>query len=278
MMTTMQDVTIGFIGLGKMNGAILQGLLNAKVKSDKLWGVASSVEAAQKKTDEFGIRVYGPKEYAKELSKTDFIFLGVKPHKVADVLLTLKQQMALEPIKKGLTLASIAAGVSLETLQKHLEIPLPMMRVMPNLGVAVGHGVSTVCRNALVEDIQEKALMGLLNKLGCCEPLPERLFDAATGLVGSGPAYVLLIIEALIDGAVHAGIPRVTAKKMVPQLLIGTSLLLEQSGLHPAQLRDDVVTPAGTTAEGLSVLEAAGLRSAIDEALQASIAKAKALG
>jgi pyrroline-5-carboxylate reductase len=278
MMTTMQDLTIGFIGLGKMNGAILQGLLHAKIKPDKFWGVASSTEDAQKKTDEFGIRVYGPKEYAKELSKTDFIFLGIKPHKVADTLLTFKQQMALGPIKKGLTLVSIAAGVELGTLQKAVEIPLPIMRVMPNLGVAVGHGVSTVCGNALVDDAQQKALITLLKKLGCCEQLPESLFDAATGLVGSGPAYVLLIIEAMIDAAVHAGISRATAKQMVPQLLIGTSLLLEQSGVHPAQLRDDVVTPAGTTAEGLSVLEAAGVRSAIDEALQASIAKAKTLG
>jgi len=278
MMTTMQDLTIGFIGLGKMNGAILQGLLHAKIKPDKLWGVASSSEDAQKKTDEFGIRVYGPKDYAKELPKTDFIFLGVKPHKVADTLLAFKQQMALESIKKGLTLVSIAAGVELETLQKAVEIPLPIIRVMPNLGVAVGHGVSTVCGNTLVDDGQQKALITLLKKLGCCEQIPESLFDAATGLVGSGPAYVLLIIEAMIDAAVHAGIPRAMAKKMVPQLLMGTSLLLEQSGLHPAQLRDDVVTPAGTTAEGLSVLEAAGVRSAIDEALQASIAKAKTLG
>ncbi len=278
MMTAVQDLTIGFIGLGKMNGAILQGLLNAKIKSDKLWGVASSSEDAQKKTDEFGIRVYGPKEYAKELSKTEFIFLGVKPHKVADALAAFKQQLALEPLKKGLTLVSIAAGVQLETLQKTLEIPLPMVRVMPNLGVAVGHGVSTLTSNALVDKEHEKVLITLLKKLGCCEVLPENLFDAATGLVGSGPAYVLLIIEALIDAAVHSGIPRAMAKQMVPQLLIGTSLLLEQSGLHPAQLRDNVVTPAGTTAEGLSVLEAAGVRSAIDEAVQAAVARAKVLG
>ncbi len=278
MLIALQDLTIGFIGLGKMNGAIVQGLLHAKIKPDKLWGVAACPQEAREKTDEFGIRVYDPKSYAKELAKTDFIFLGVKPYFVKEALLAFKQQMALEPIKKGLTLVSIAAGVELETLQKSLEIPLPMMRVMPNLGVAVGHGVSTVCGNALVDKEHEKVLIALLKKLGYCEVLPENLFDAATGLVGSGPAYVLLIIEALIDGAVHAGIPRAMAKKMVPQLLIGTSLLLEQSGLHPAQLRDDVVTPAGTTAEGLSVLEAAGVRSAIDEALQASIARAKALG
>jgi pyrroline-5-carboxylate reductase len=277
-MLMMQELSIGFIGLGKMNGAILQGLLHANIKSDKLWGVASSAENAQKKTDEFGIRVYAPNTYAKELSKTDFIFLGVKPHKVADVLAALKQQLGLAPVKQGLTLVSVAAGIQLDALQQALEIPLPIMRVMPNIGVAVGHGVSTVCSNALVKSEQEQRLIMLLKKLGCCEPLPESLFDAATGLVGSGPAYVLLVIEALIDGAVHAGIPRATAAKMVPQLLIGTSLLLEQSGLHPAALRDTVVTPAGTTAEGLSVLEAAGVRSAIDEALQASIARAKRLG
>ena len=151
MLIAPQDLTIGFIGLGKMNGAIVQGLLQAKIKPDKLWGTATSSEDAQKKTDEFGIRVYDPKSYAKELAKTDFIFLGVKPHKVADALLAFKQQMALEPIKKGLTLVSIAAGVELETLQKAVEIPLPIMRVMPNLGIAVGHGVSTVCSNALVD-------------------------------------------------------------------------------------------------------------------------------
>jgi pyrroline-5-carboxylate reductase len=276
--TALQELTLGFIGLGKMNGAMLQGLLNANIKSDKLWGVASSAQTAAKKTEEFGIRVYAPDAYAKELSKTDFIFLGVKPHKVADVLALLKQQLALEPMKQGLALVSVAAGIQLKTLQEALDIPLPILRVMPNIGVAVGHGVSTVCSNNLVSPEQEQQLVTLLKQLGCCERLPESLFDAATGLVGSGPAYVLLMIEALIDGAVHAGIPRVMASQMVPQLLIGTSLLLEQSGLHPAALRDTVVTPAGTTAEGLAVLEAAGVRSALDAALRASIAKSKALG
>jgi pyrroline-5-carboxylate reductase len=277
-MIVLQELTIGFIGLGKMNGAILQGLLQSKMKPDKLWGVCSSAETLQQKTDEFGIRVYGPTDYAKELAKTDVLILGVKPHKTAEVLERLKQQMGITPIKKGLLLVSIAAGISLETLQKAVEQPLPILRVMPNLAVAVGHGVSTICANSLVTKEQEKLVIGLFQRLGCCEILPEALFDAATGLVGSGPAYVLLMIEALIDGAVHAGIPRATARQMVPQLLMGTATLLEQSGLHPAQLRDNIVTPAGTTAAGLAVLESTGVRSAIDEALQASIARAKALG
>jgi pyrroline-5-carboxylate reductase len=277
-MSSIQDISIGFIGLGQMNGAVLQGLLNAHFKPDKFWAVASSKENALKKTDEFGIRVYAPADYAKELPKTDLILLGVKPQKMPEALQNFKKQLALEPLKAGLTVVSLAAGLSLASLEGLLEIPVPMMRAMSNLGVSVGHGVTTLCGNTLVKKEHEKTVLTLFKRLGACDVLPEGLFDAATGLVGSSPAFILLAIEALTDAAVQAGIPRATARQMVPQLFSGAALLVEQSGLHPAQLRDNIVTPAGTTGEGLAVLEATGFRSALAEALLASIAKAKTLG
>ena len=182
-------------------------------------------------------------------------------------------------ITKDKLVVSIAAGVTLGELEAMLGGGRRVVRVMPNTPCQVGSGASAYALGAWATEDDSALVKEILSAVGICVgPLPERLLDAVTGLSGSGPAYVALVIEALADGGVLCGLSRDVALTLAAQTVVGTARLVLEAGLHPAQLKDMVASPGGTTIEGLQVLEDRGLRAALIDAVEAATLKSRALG
>ena len=169
------------------------------------------------------------------------------------------------------------AGLSTEALATLAGTPR-VVRVMPNTPCLVGRGVSVVCRAAEVPAATATRVLALLAAVGHVHEADESLLDAVTGLSGSGPGFIALLVEALADGGVKAGLPRPLAQALAVETLAGTGALLEQTGEHPAQIKDRVSSPGGTTIAGLAVLEQRGVRGALIDAVTAAAARARELG
>ncbi|MNY26120.1 Pyrroline-5-carboxylate reductase [compost metagenome] len=171
------------------------------------------------------------------------------------------------------------AGFTLAQLQQHVARgEAPIVRAMPNTPCVIGEGITAIAGNALAEAHHLEEARAIFGAVGEVLELPEGYFDAVTGLSGSGPAYVTLIVEALIDAGVQQGLPRRIARELVCQTVVGSAMLVQQSGKHPAELKDQVVTPAGTTAAGLQVLEEAAVRATLCLAVKAATQRSKELG
>lgn len=201
------------------------------------------------------------------------VLLAIKPQILAKVAASLGTiQMAKPPL-----LLSILAGIPISTLQSYVP-EWPVVRVMPNTPATVGAGISAIAtgEKATADHIAEAHR--ILGSVGEVVEVPEGLMDAVTGLSGSGPAYVALVVEALADGGVAVGLPRRIAMQLALQTVRGTAELLQETNLHPAQLKDRVTSPGGTTIAGVAELEAAGLRAALMNAVKASYERAQALG
>ena len=178
---------------------------------------------------------------------------------------------------EGRTLVSIAAGLSTAALAS-MAGTSQVIRVMPNTPCLVGRGVSVICRTEAVSAAAMRRVLALLAAVGHVHEADESLLDAVTGLSGSGPGFLALIVEALADGGVKAGLPRPLAQSLAVQTLAGTGLLLERTGDHPAMLKDKVSSPGGTTIAGLGVLEERGVRGALIDAVVAAATRARELG
>jgi pyrroline-5-carboxylate reductase len=201
------------------------------------------------------------------------IVLAVKPAHVATVLREVRAHVGERHL-----LLSLAAGVPLTRLEEGLDAGVRVVRVMPNTPALVGASASAYAtgRSATAEDGQ--LVRRLLSAVGLALPVPEALLDAVTGLSGSGPAYVFLMIEALSDGGVAAGLPRDIANQLAAQTVFGSARMLLETGLHPGALKDMVTSPGGTTIDGLHELERAGVRGAFINAVRAAAEKARKLG
>jgi len=203
------------------------------------------------------------------------LLLAVKPQMLGAVVPTLQRP----PNHTGALplVLSILAGVSLGQLEAAFP-GYPVMRVMPNTPATVGAGISAVAAGQQVQPPHWETTHTLLGAIGEVVTVPENLMDAVTGLSGSGPAYVALVVEALTDGGVAVGLPRSVAQQLALQTLRGTVELLIQENLHPALLKDRVTSPGGTTIAGIAALERSGLRSALMEAVRAATLRSQALG
>jgi pyrroline-5-carboxylate reductase len=176
-------------------------------------------------------------------------------------------------------LVSVAAGVSLQAIGDRLGVPgARLVRVMPNTPCLVGASASAYCPSAGATPEDCRLVDRLFNAVGRAVPVPEKLLDAVTGLSGSGPAFVFVIIEALSDGGVRMGLPRDLATQLAAQTVLGSAKLLLESGLHPGVLKDMVASPAGTTIAGLHALERGGLRAALIDAVEAATRRSAELG
>jgi pyrroline-5-carboxylate reductase len=260
---------IGFFGAGRMATALAKGVLEAGL-CDKAQLLASDVEANQRKhfETETGAKTVGTnKEVA---SFCDLGVLAVKPNHVSEVLQEIKGFRGL--------LISIAAGVPIEALENGLGGNSRVIRVMPNTPALIRAGASAFSagENATTDDV--KAANSVLSAVGLAVQLPENMLDAVTGLSGSGPAYVFLMIEALSDGGVEAGLPRDVSLKLAAQTVLGAARLVLETGKHPGELKDMVTSPGGTTIEGLHALEEHGVRAAFMTAVRAASEKSKFLG
>lgn len=172
---------------------------------------------------------------------------------------------------------SILAGVSLTALESVFK-QCPVLRIMPNTPAIVGAGMTAISAGTYVNKTHLDTAHQLFGTVGEVVAIPESLMDAVTGLSGSGPAFVALVLEALTDGGVSVGLPRSTAAQLALQTLLGTATLVRETGLHPAQLKDQVTSPGGTTIAGVAALEKAGLRTALIQAVQAAHHRSSELG
>ncbi len=262
---------ISFIGGGMMGEAIIKSLL-AKGVAKPADITASDVSEVRRETLKKKYRVNAVTDNKQAVKGADVVVLAVKPQELAKVLGELK---GLSP--KQLVL-SIVAGATLETLQQGLGHSL-LVRAMPNMPAQIGEGMTVWTATADVNQKQKDMAQSILSALGKeIYVSGEKYIDMATALSGSGPAYVFLIIEALVDAGVHIGMPRDMAEKLAVQTVLGSARAVEVMGKHPAELKNMVTSPGGTTTEGLLQLETGGLRSLLLQAVIAAYNKSRALG
>jgi len=262
---------VAIIGAGKMGEGIIAGLLKSGVYSPEQIRAYEIIEDRAKYiTKTYKIECLT--DAKKAVTFADISLIAVKPADVAKVLEEISPAM-----KTGKILVSIAAGVTLDFYRKHLPKHVPLIRVMPNMAVLVREGMITVCPSENVTKEQLKTATDMLSLIGLVKQLDEKYLNLATGLVGSGPAYIYLIIDALADAGVRLGLPKDVSTVLAAQTTLGAAKMVVETGEHPAKLKDMVVTPAGTTIEGLLELERYGLRAVIVSAVTKAAERAKEL-
>lgn len=209
--------------------------------------------------------------------EADFLFLGVKPQMMADMLGEIAPELAARKEKgERVVLVTMAAGLTMETIRSMVGGDYPVIRIMPNTPVSIGKGM-TLYTGIDVTDAEWAEFLAAMEPSGKLEQLPESLIDAGSAVSGCGPAYVYLFIEALADGGVECGLPRAKALQLAAQMVAGAAELVLQSGQHPGQLKDAVCSPGGTTIAGVHALEKGGFRALGMDAVKAAYDKTLSL-
>ena len=263
---------IGFIGGRAMGESILTGALSKGLVASKDVFVSEiREERCQELKKTHGVNAVPDDDFVKTAG-LDSLILAVKPQVVTKVMAALKGK-----VPEDVLIASIVAGLPMKTINEYFP-KNPIVRIMPNTPLAVGEGMSCYARNERVSVKAAKNIRDILDSCGQAVEVPESLLDAATGLSGSGPAYGFLMIDALADGGVAAGLPRKTAILLAAQTLLGAAKMVLETGKHPDVLRDQVTSPAGTTIAGIRVLEQQGIRGALIDAVIAGTERSKELG
>jgi pyrroline-5-carboxylate reductase len=263
---------IAMIGGGQMALALAEGFCRAGLLQASDVTVYDPVPAAR---DRLAARVPGirlAQSSAEATHAARLIVLAVKPQPAAAACREFAPSLAADAV-----IVSIVAGLTLDGLAT-LTGSRRIIRVMPNTPCLVGRGVSVVCRTADVPAEDQARVLELLAAVGRVHEADEGLMDAVTGLSGSGPGFLALVVEALADGGVKAGLPRQLALALATETLSGTAALIDQTGEHPAQIKDRVSSPGGTTIAGLAVLEQRGVRGALIDAVVTAAARARELG
>ena len=269
----MADVgRIGFLGAGKMATALARGWMHAGLITREKITASDPVEVARQAFQKETGAACGESNKAV-VEKSDILILAVKPQNMAALLSDVGAGVG-----KGHLVISIAAGVTLDQLMSSLGRDRRIVRVMPNTPCLVGASASAYSPGpgATPEDVQ--LVDRLLNAVGRAMPLPEKSLDAVTGLSGSGPAYIAVMIEALSDGGVRMGLPRDVATLLATQTVYGAAKMLLETGLTASALKEMVASPGGTTIAGLHALERGGLRAALIDAVEAATQRAVELG
>ncbi len=263
---------IGFVGGGVMAEAMIKGVLSHGLASPTEVAVGEPItERRDQLVSQYGIVASADNRSVVEAC--ELVVIATKPQSVSSALGPLRGS-----VDSGAIVMSIAAGTHIDTVRNLLSHDA-IARVMPNTPAQVGYGMSVWTASDETTEHQRERVASVLAVLGKVEYAEaEHFLDMATALSGSGPGYVLLFLEALIDAGVHIGLARPQAEAMAKQTLLGTAVLADQSGSHPAELRNMVTSPGGTTAEGLLELEAGGLRAMVVNAIVAAYEKSKALG
>ncbi len=262
---------LGIIGCGKMGTALVQGAIQAGVaKASDVIGC----DPYQKSREAFATatRAKAVENLAEVLETSDVLLFCTKPADICTVLAEAAEKTS------GKLAISIAAGVTLSSLEKAAGKKIRVIRAMPNTPALVGQGAAGYCLGSTATKADGEAARSLLGAVGLAVEVPERLMDAVTGVSGSGPAYIYLVIEALADGGVKAGLGRPEAIRLAAQTVLGAAQMVLQTGEHPAVLKDMVTSPGGTTIAGLAALEKAGVRSAFIDAVGAAVNRAGELG
>lgn len=263
---------LGFIGAGMMGEAIIAGILNNGIATPADIA-ACDIAAARREhlANTYGVRV--SEDAATASTGNDIVLLAVKPQEFA---------AAGRAMAGGLngkqTVMSIMAGVTIDSIRSALKHDA-VVRAIPNTPAQIGEGMTVWTATEAVSNSAHEAIRTILSVLGKeLYVSDEKYVDMATAVSSSGPAYVFLVIEALIDAAVHIGLRREMAVPMVLQTVLGSARYALETGKHPAELRNQVTSPGGTTTQGLLALEDAGVRAAFMDAVEAAYEKAKQLG
>jgi pyrroline-5-carboxylate reductase len=262
---------IGFIGGGAMAEALTGGIIKHKI------AVLSDIYISDHKkdrctylSDTYGVTAtVGSESFIRKL---DVLFLAVKPQSVQKAMKEVYTQ-----VNKKTIVVSIVAGLLTKNIEEYFSIQ-PVIRVMPNTPVSVGEGMSALALGKNASEKDGGKIQTILSAVGKALVVKEAAMDAVTGLSGSGPGYAFVIIDALSDAGVQAGLPRKTSITLAAQTLLGAAKMVLETGKHPAELRDQVTSPAGTTIAGVRVMEQRAVRAALIDAVQAATDKSKEMG
>lgn len=263
---------LGFLGCGNMAEAIIKGLL-AKNLIPKQSIIASDVRMGRREemVSRFGIRSTASNREVVEQS--DVIILAIKPQVLTKVMTEVGALIRADQL-----VVSLCAGVPTLRIEQFLSLEVPVVRTMPNIAAFVAQSATAICAGTHASPEHMEITSALCNGFGTVEEVDEGLMDSVTGLSGSGPAYIFLIIDALADAGVKVGLRRDQARRLVGQTLLGASTLLLSSGEHPGELKDMVTSPGGTAIAGLAALEKGGLRTTLISAVETATRRSEELG
>jgi len=266
------QLKIGFLGAGQMASALAVGWIRAGLISPQSSIAADPFSQARDRFHSL-TAIPATTSNVEVVAAADILLVAVKPQNVPALLSEIAPHL-----RPSHVVVSIAAGITIAAIADIVGADRPIVRVMPNTPALVGESASGYSCGANVSSETAAVVGGLLNAVGKAFALPEHLLDAVTGLSGSGPAYVCMMIEALSDGGVRMGLPREAATVLAAQTLLGTAKMMLETGRHPGQLKDAVASPGGTTIAGIHALERGGLRAALMDAVEAATRRATELG
>lgn len=262
---------IGFIGCGNMAQAMISGIVKSNiVPKENIMGSNSGDKNLNITKERFGIlTTHNNKDVA---AFSDILILAVKPHIYPAVIDEIKAS-----VKKDAVIVTIAAGITMDFMEKAFGYEVKVVRTMPNTPAMVGEGMSALCFNSRVSKEELSEVIEIYNSFGKAEVIEERLMDYIPAVSGSSPAYVYMFIEALADGAVKDGIPREKAYRFAAQAVMGAAKMVLETGMHPGALKDNVCSPGGTTIEAVFSLEKNNFRGTVIEAMKACTDKTVAM-
>ena len=268
----MSEVKFGFIGTGNMGAALARALRKTVPGHEVLLSNRTAVKA-QTLAAELNCRTADNKTVA---GQAKFIFLGVKPQMMKEMLDGIKETLSARTDR--FVLVTMAAGIKIDSINEMLGAKYPVIRIMPNTPVAIGEGVVlySASEDVFMDEITD--FSNCMRNVGILDRLDENLIDAACAVSGCGPAFVYMFAQALADGAVECGLPRAKAARYAAQTLIGSARLILETEKHPEQLKDEVCSPGGTTIAGVHALEKDGFRGAVMDAVKSAFDKTKGIG
>ena len=278
--SALEDCRLAFIGCGAMAEAMIAGLLRKKlITADNVVGSHPRVARREELHVKYGIEMFEHNREAvlaaapAESDAGSMVILAVKPQRLVKVLTELKGSIHPDQL-----VVSIVAGAKMQTITDEL-LHAPVVRSMPNTPAQIGEGVTAWTTSPAVSDRQQTQVRALFEALGKAVRVEnERQIDMATALSATGPTYIFLMMEALIDAGVHMGFSRHVAEELVHQTMIGAALFARESHKHPAELRNMVTSPGGTSAEAIYQMEKGSLRTVLSKAVWAAFQRAESLG
>jgi len=267
-MSELADRKIAVIGVGNMGSALIRGLVKS-VDATQVTAVDIDSELLARLNDEVGVNT--SEDATATVAASDIVVIAIKPQHLSDVS-GLREAMTPDHL-----VVSIVAGVSTQTLESMFG-EVPVVRSMPNILAQVGASVAGLCAGSFATDAHVSVASAILGAVGETVVVDEEQMDAVTGLSGSGPAYVFVLIDALADGGVKCGLPKATATKLATQTVLGAAKMVAESGEHPMILKDRVTSPGGTTIAGLKALEDGGFKATLMDAVEAATNRSAELG
>jgi pyrroline-5-carboxylate reductase len=267
----LKNQTIAVVGAGHMAGAMIGGMVRSKLVPAKgIIATRRSGEALAELQKKWGVRT--STDNKKAVAEADIIILAVKPQMSKKVLLELAGTIRADQL-----VISVMAGIPTAAIAKALRVDCPIVRAMPNTPCLVDAGATAIAAGAHAGEKDLERAEAVFKSVGLVVTLPESALDAVTGLSGSGPVYIYMVIEAMIDGGVKMGIPRAVAAQLAAQTVYGAAKLVIETGKHPAVLKDEVTTPGGTAITAIHVLESKGLRSVLIDGVEAATKRSQEL-